>query len=114
MTKELLGLSEQQNGTKYDLCLYVAGMSPRSQKAIRNIRSICEEELMGRYVLEVIDIYQQPELAQEEQIVAVPTLIRKQPLPPRKLVGDMSDRDKVLTGLEIPQPTAPGKEGSER
>lgn len=85
----------------YVLRLYVTGTTPRSQEAIRNIGMICEEELHGRYDLEVIDVYQQPMLAKMEQIIAIPTLIRKLPLPSRKLVGDMSDKEKVISGLEI-------------
>ncbi|MGD0817273.1 MAG: circadian clock KaiB family protein [Methanomassiliicoccales archaeon] len=90
-----------EKNTMYVLRLYVTGTTPRSQEAIRNIRTICEEELKGRYDLEVIDVYQQPMLAKLEQILAVPTLIRKLPLPSRKLVGDMSDKEKVVIGLEI-------------
>ncbi len=86
---------------KYVLRLYISGATSRSEEAIRNIRRICEEELKGRYDLEVIDIYQQPELARKEQIIGAPTLIRKLPLPLRKLVGDMSNREKVIVGLEI-------------
>jgi circadian clock protein KaiB len=86
---------------RYVLKLYVTGMTPRAQDAIRNLRKICEEELEGRYELEVIDIYQQPELAKKEQIVAAPTLIRKLPLPLRKMVGDMSNRERVIAGLEV-------------
>jgi circadian clock protein KaiB len=90
-----------EKGTMYVLRLYVTGTTPRSQEAIRNIRMICEEELKGHFDLEVIDVYQQPMLAKKEQIIAVPTLIRKLPLPTRRLVGDMSDRQKVIIGLEI-------------
>ncbi|MDW5564169.1 MAG: circadian clock KaiB family protein [Methanomassiliicoccus sp.] len=90
---------------RYILRLYVTGMTPRAQDAIRNIRKICEEELKGRYELQIIDIYQQPELAKKEQILAAPTLIRELPLPLRKLVGDMSNKEKVVLGLEI----LPGK-----
>jgi circadian clock protein KaiB len=98
--------SDSEKGTnepdsKYILRLYVTGTTPRSQEAIRNIRMICEEELHGRYDLEVIDVYQQPMLAKMDQIIAIPTLIRKLPLPLIKLVGDMSDRMKVISGLEI-------------
>jgi circadian clock protein KaiB len=88
-------------GTTYVLRLYIAGMTPRAQEAIRNIKRICEEELKGRYELEIVDVYQQPELAKKEQILAAPTLIRKLPLPLRKLVGDMSDKERVVLGLEI-------------
>lgn len=90
-----------EKDSMYVLRLYVTGTTPRSQEAIRNIRMICEEDLHGRYDLEVIDVYQQPMLAKMEQIIAIPTLIRKLPLPSRKLVGDMSDKEKVVSGLEI-------------
>lgn len=97
---------------RYLLRLYITGTTPRSNEAIRNIRKICEEELKGRYDLEVIDVYQQPELAKKEQILAAPTLIRKLPLPLRKLVGDMSNREKVIVGLEIVQDKMGTKEGT--
>jgi circadian clock protein KaiB len=86
---------------KYLLRLYVTGMTPKSIKAIENIRKICEENLKGRYELEVIDVYQQPEYAKKEQIIAAPTLIKKLPLPLRKFIGDMSDKDKILLGLNV-------------
>jgi circadian clock protein KaiB len=81
--------------------LYVAGMTPRSARAIANIQEICEEHLKGLYVLEVIDIYQQPVLAEGDQIIAVPTLLKKLPLPLRRLIGDLSDRERVLIGLDL-------------
>ena len=87
--------------TRYILKLYVAGQSPRSVSAITNINRICEENLQGRYELDVIDLYQQPQLAQGEQIIAVPTLIRKLPLPLRRIIGDMSNTERVLVGLDI-------------
>jgi circadian clock protein KaiB len=87
--------------TKYVLRLYVTGITPRSTKAILNIKGICEEHLKGRYILEVIDIYQRPQLARDEQILATPTLIKKLPLPLRFLVGDLSDKEKVLIGLDL-------------
>lgn len=83
------------------LRLYVAGQTPKSQLAISNIKSICEEHLHGKYQLEVIDLYQQPQLAQGEQIIALPTLIRKIPLPLRRIIGDMSNTERVLVGLDI-------------
>ena len=85
----------------YVLRLYVVGATAGSQRAISNLREICETELAGRYELEVIDIYQQPTLAEGEQIVAAPTLIKELPLPVRRLVGDMSDRERVLLGLDL-------------
>ena len=86
---------------RYVLRLYVTGMTPRSTQAIKNLQAICDEYLDGRYELDVIDIYQQPVLAKGEQIVAAPTLIRKLPLPIRRLVGDMSERERVLMGLDL-------------
>jgi len=85
----------------YRLRLYVVGATAGSQRAIANLREICETELAGRYELEVIDIYQQPSLAEGEQIIAAPTLIKELPPPVRQLVGDMSDRDRVLLGLDL-------------
>lgn len=86
---------------KYVLRLYVAGMTPNSARAIANLKKICEEHLAGRYDLIVIDVYRKPTLAKGEQIIAAPTLIKKLPLPMRKLIGDMSDEGKVLIGLDI-------------
>ena len=83
------------------LRLYVTGMTPRSTRAIENVRTICEEHLHGRYELEVIDIYQQPTLAKGEQILAAPTLIKKLPLPLRRVIGDMSSTERVLLGLDL-------------
>jgi circadian clock protein KaiB len=85
----------------YTLRLYVAGLTPRSQEAIRTVAAICEEQLADRYDLEVIDLYQHPALAKGEQIIAAPTLIKKLPLPLRKIIGNMSDKDKVLVGLDL-------------
>lgn len=86
---------------RYVLKLYVAGQSPKSVDAIANIKKICEENLQGRYELDVIDLYQQPQLAQGEQIIALPTLIRKLPPPLRRIIGDMSNTERVLVGLDI-------------
>lgn len=85
----------------YILKLYVAGQSPKSINAIANIKKICEENLQGRFELEVIDLYLRPQLAQGEQIIAVPTLIRKLPTPLRRIIGDLSDTPRVLVGLDI-------------
>jgi circadian clock protein KaiB len=85
---------------RYVLRLYVAGQTPKSVHAIANIKKICEENLKGRYVLDVIDLYQQPQLAQGEQIIAVPTLIKKLPPPLRRIIGDMSHTERVLVGLD--------------
>jgi circadian clock protein KaiB len=85
----------------YRLRLFVTGTTPRSARAIQNIRAICEDYLEGRYHLEVIDIYQHPEYAGAEQIIVTPTLVKQSPLPVRRLIGDLSDTMRVLAGLEI-------------
>ena len=85
----------------YELRLYVTGMTPRSTAALATIKAICEEHLAGRYQLEVIDIYQQPTLASDEQIVACPTLVKRLPAPVRRFIGDLSDRERVLLGLDL-------------
>lgn len=90
-----------QGDQQYVLKLYVTGHTPRSIQAITSIRAICEQYLHGKYQLQVIDIYQQPQLAEGEQIIAAPTLIKQLPLPLRKLVGDMSNEEKVLLGLDL-------------
>ena len=86
---------------KYVLRLYVTGMTPKSARAIANVQKLCEKHLPGRYELDVIDIYQQLKLAKGEQIIATPTLIKKLPLPIRKLIGDMSDTEKFLFGIGL-------------
>lgn len=87
--------------SRYILKLYVAGQAPKSVNAIANIKRICEEHLQGRYQLEVIDLYQQPQLALGEQIIAVPTLLRKLPTPLRRIIGDLSNTERVLVGLDL-------------
>ncbi len=94
-------MSDREDSKKFVLRLYITGMTPRSIRAVDNIKRICEENLKGRYELEVIDIYQYPERAKEAELIAAPTLIKKLPLPLRKLVGDMSDTERVLVGLNI-------------
>jgi len=86
----------------FQLRLYVTGMTPRSTRAITAVRLLCEELLRGRYELEIIDVYQQPALSQREQIVATPTLIKIGPAPQRRLIGDMSNRARLLAGLGLP------------
>ena len=86
---------------KYVLRLYITGATPKSSQAVRNIKSICEGHLRGRYTLEVIDIYQQPVLAKGEQIIAAPTLIKHLPFPLRRLIGDMANTERVLCGLDL-------------
>ncbi len=83
------------------LRLFITGMTPRSIRAIENIQSICKEHLKGRYELEVIDIYQQPELAREKEILAAPTLIKELPPPLRRFIGDLSDKEKILVRLDL-------------
>ncbi len=85
----------------YLLRLYVTGMTPKSIRAIANIKKICEEHLQGRYALEVVDLYQQPQLAQGEQIIAAPTLIKELPQPLRRIIGDLSNTERVLVGLDL-------------
>jgi circadian clock protein KaiB len=94
-------LRTQPAADHYLLRLYVTGTTPRSARAIHNIRAICEEKLHGRYDLEVIDIYQHPEQAKPEQVVVTPTLVKRLPMPVRKLIGDLSDAERVLVGLDI-------------
>ena len=86
---------------RYLLQLFVTGMTSRSARAVDNLRTICDERLEGRYDFEVIDIYQQPELTKGEQIIAAPTLIKKLPLPMRRLIGDLSNRQRLLLGLDL-------------
>jgi circadian clock protein KaiB len=86
---------------QYVLRLYVTGKTPNSLRAIASLKEVCEEYLHGRYHLQVIDIYQQPALAEGDQIVATPTLIKKLPAPLRRLIGDMSNRERVLVGLDL-------------
>jgi len=93
--------SEQRKKERYILRLYVTGMTPRSVEAVARIRAICEKHLPGRYELEVIDIYQHPELARDEQIVAVPTLVKKLPAPLRRLIGNLAVEERVLAGLDL-------------
>lgn len=85
----------------YLLRLYVAGITPQSMRAVANIKAICEEHLQGVYSLEVVDLYQQPQLAEGEQIIAVPTLIKQLPLPLRRIIGDLSNTERVLVGLDL-------------
>ena len=87
--------------TRYVLILYVAGQSPKSVNAIANIKKICEEHLQGRYLLDVIDLYQQPQLAPGDQIIALPTLLRRLPPPLRRIIGNLSNTERVLVGLDL-------------
>jgi circadian clock protein KaiB len=92
---------EESDKRQYVLRLFVTGSTPRSLRAIKNIKQICEKYLQGRCDLEVIDLYQNPDLAKDEQILAVPTLIKKVPAPIRKVIGDLSNTNNLLTGLNL-------------
>lgn len=96
----------QQPGSqqKYVLRLYVAGESPRSMTAIARMRKICNEELKGAYKLEIIDVFERPQMAEDERIVATPTLIKELPPPLRRIVGDLTDEKQILIGLDLQPP----------
>jgi len=101
-TAEFEALLKQAPEKKhYVLKLFITGTTPRSALAITNIRALCDEHLAGRYELEVVDIYQQPQMAQGEQIIAAPTLVREFPEPTKRMVGDLSNKDRVLIALDI-------------
>lgn len=91
----------------YVLRLYVTGITPLSMRAIDNVKKLCEEHLEGRYELDIIDLYQQPQLAEGAMIVAAPTLVKKLPLPLRRMIGDMSDTSRMLVGLDLRKKTRP-------
>ena len=96
----------------YIFRLYVSGSTPRSLRAVQNLRDMCEAHLQGRYQFEVVDIYQQPKEAARDQIIAAPTLIKELPFPVKRLIGDLSDRDKVLVGLNLAEETPEGKKAA--
>lgn len=93
--------SGRSNPDKWILRLYVAGQTVKCNTAFNNLKSICETQLKGRYSIEVIDLLKNPQLSREHQILAIPTLVRKLPVPVRKIIGDLSDTEKVLVGLDI-------------
>lgn len=95
---------EGKKEERWILKLYVAGITPRSSKAIENLKQICEENIPGRYTIEIIDLLKNPQLAEGDQIIAVPTLVRKLPAPLRRILGDLSNTEKVLVGLNIVKP----------
>lgn len=97
---------------RFVLRLYITGNTVRSGQAIATIRALCDDYLTGRYELEVVDIYQQPKAAAEEQIIAAPTLVKELPNPPKRLIGDLSDRDKVLVGLDLEKRSGAPKKAS--
>jgi len=106
LTLEKIGRrAKSEDAEKWDLRLYVAGQTPRSVAAFANLKRLCEEHLAGRYNIEVIDLIQHPQLAAGDQILAIPTLVRKLPQPIRKIVGDLRDTNRALVGLQL----RPGK-----
>ena len=94
-------------GGHYNLRLYVAGQTPKSLTALANLKKICEEHLVGRYHIEVIDLLKHPQLAAGDQILAVPTLVRRLPEPLKRIIGNLSDMERVLVGLDLRPVTAP-------
>ena len=101
-------MNSRKNGSpaspeKWELRLYTAGQTPKSLAAIKNLKKVCEEHLAGRYEIEVIDLLKNPRLAKDDQIVAIPTLVRKLPDPVRKIIGDLSDTERALVGLQLRQ-----------
>jgi len=90
-----------QHTEKFILRLYVTGMTPRSTRAIHLVRAVCEEHLCGQYELEIIDVYQQPSRIQEDQIFAIPTLVKHHPIPLRRIIGDMSNKERLMHGLGL-------------
>jgi circadian clock protein KaiB len=89
------------DASEYRLRLYVAGQTPKSMLALKNLKIYCEKHLEGKYTIEVIDLLQNPQLAAGDQIIAIPTLVRKVPQPIRKIIGDLSNEEKVLVGLDL-------------
>jgi circadian clock protein KaiB len=98
---------EAKNDGLYNLRLYVAGQTPKSITALANLKKICEEYLVGRYRIEVIDLLEHPQLAAGDQILAVPTLVRRLPEPLKKIIGNLSDMERVLVGLDLRPVEAP-------
>ena len=91
----------KEKSDNYILRLYIAGKTPRSVAALDNLKKICEEHLAGRYKLQVVDLLENPQLARGDQILAIPTLVRKLPLPMRRIIGDLSNTERVLVGLDL-------------
>ena len=92
---------KQASDEKWNLRLYTAGQSPKSLAALENLKRVCEEHLAGRYTIEIVDLLKNPRLAKDHEIIAIPTLVRKLPEPLRKLVGDLSDTERTLVGLQL-------------
>ena len=106
MSDENPGRGARQTPGHYDLRLYVVGSSPKSSRAIANLKAICEAHLKDRYALTVVDLYVHPERAKDDQIVVAPTLVRQFPLPARRMIGDLSHTERVLDALELVPATA--------
>jgi circadian clock protein KaiB len=100
---------ERAPSKRYTLRLFVTGSTPRSTRAIENMRRICEEHLEGAYDLEIVDVYEHPEATRELQVIATPTLVKVLPKPLRRIIGDLSDRERVLAGLNIEPVPRPGQ-----
>ncbi len=102
MTNQIENVNgHKDNNELHELRLYVAGETPNSIRAFSNLKKICEEHLAGKYKIEIIDLLKNPQLAKGDQIIAIPTLVKKLPLPIRKIIGDLSNTEKVLVGLNI-------------
>jgi len=94
-------MTPHSTGEKWNLRLYTAGQSPKSLAALDNLKRMCEQHLAGRYTIEVVDLLKNPRLAKDDQIVAIPTLVRKLPEPLRRIVGDLSDTERALVGMQL-------------
>ncbi len=103
----MIGGDEIAPSGRYRLCLFIAGTSPRSRRTIDNLRRVCDAYLTGNFDLEVIDIYQQPHLAEAYQVVAAPTLVKVMPEPLRRIIGDLTNEARLLRGLDLPGSAAP-------
>lgn len=93
--------SEDVNEERWQLRLYIAGKTPKSVAAFTNLKKLCEEHLAGKYEIEVVDLLENPQLARGDEIIAIPTLVRKLPEPMRKIIGDLSDTERTLVGLQL-------------
>lgn len=101
MTEPNPTVEAAEQGEFWDLRLYVAGQTPKSVAALANLKRFCEEHLSGKYRIEVVDLVQNPQLARSDQILAIPTLVRRLPEPIRKIIGDLSNEERVLVGLDV-------------
>lgn len=111
LAKDSVAARESTDNVRYVLRLYITGSTMRSTRAVVNIRKICDEHLPGQYELEVVDLSRHPTLAEGEQILAAPTLIKKLPLPLRRFIGDMSQTERILLGLDLRREQKPSDEG---